>query len=320
MAADTLLVMQEDDNTHATYLTAMAETTQSHKDDNTHGTFFTAMTETPESHAPPKGPCDADKNERRRPIRSFVVIYTMIFFNGCCFTAVVPSVPFYLQVLNAPSSFLGWVISFYSVGQMMGSPAGGWLADKVSAKGLLTGSSICGLVSSVIYAVAPTYKWILLARLLTGISAGMEITTELAFIAKNTSTRARTAYLSSVSAVNMLGFFMGPSLAGLLSTWHGGSIFGLEVDEYTGPGWLLAIMFLVDICMVQGIFQDTQNPELVNSDEGTEQREQERPPPAVSLVLGLVFVQSTAMCAFSVLETITSPLVEDHFGWDVQDW
>jgi hypothetical protein len=33
------------------------------------------------------------------------------------FTAVVPSVPFYLQQLGAQPSFLGWVVSFYSLGQ-----------------------------------------------------------------------------------------------------------------------------------------------------------------------------------------------------------
>jgi hypothetical protein len=49
-----------------------------------------------------------DSLERQyNPLVSFVVVYTMIFFNGCCFTAVVPSVPFYLQELGAPPSFLG---------------------------------------------------------------------------------------------------------------------------------------------------------------------------------------------------------------------
>jgi hypothetical protein len=37
------------------------------------------------------------------------------------------------------------------------------------------------------------------------------------------------------------------------------------------------------------------------------------------LVLSLIFVQFTVMCGFSVLETITSPLVQDEFGWTVLD-
>mmetsp|Transcript_36855 Transcript_36855/g.68293 ORF Transcript_36855/g.68293 Transcript_36855/m.68293 type:complete len:217 (+) Transcript_36855:428-1078(+) len=114
-----------------------------------------------------------------RPLISFIVVYTMIFFNGCCFTAVVPSVPFYLEVLGAPPSFLGLVVSFYSVGQLIGSPVAGWLNDRVESKALLTLSSLIGLVSSTLYAAASNHWFILLSRLMTGISAGMEFTTEL---------------------------------------------------------------------------------------------------------------------------------------------
>jgi len=292
---------------------------QQEDDDDVHATTtnFAAMTDT-ESCSPKSlffkiFSCDA---ETRHPVRSFFVIYTMIFFNGCCFTAVVPSVPFYLEVLQAPPWFLGWVISFYSVGQMIGSPTGGWLADKISTKNLLIGSSVLGLLSSLIYSTAPTYMLILVARLLTGISAGMEISTELAYIAKNTSTKERTFYLGSVSAVNVLGFILGPVLAGLLSTVDAG-IFGLSINKYTGPGWLLTTMFLLNIGMLKGLFKDQQQ----NYHEGTVTLEQRPPrPPALPLVLGLIFVQFTIMCSWSVLETITSPLAEDYFGWDVEHW
>jgi MFS family permease len=277
-------------------------------EDDTRTTSFAVMTDT-ESHSP-KDSCDKEC----RPISSFIVIYTMIFFNGCCFTAVAPSVPFYLEVLNAPASFLGWVVSFYSLGQIIGSPSGGWLADKFSSKCLLTGTSALGFISSLIYSSAPAYMWILVSRFLTGISAGMEITIELAFIAKNTTKKERTVYMASVTAANVMGFILGPPLAGLLSTLDI-SIFGLVVDKYTGPGWLLAIMFIVDIGMVQGFFKDQ---ELVN--EGGTEKSEQRGPPALPLVLGLIFVQFTVMCAFSVLETITSPLAEDYFGWGVRDW
>ena len=149
------------------------------------------------------------QNEQKsRPWISFIVVYTMIFFNGCCFTAVVPSVPFYLQQLSAPPSFLGWVVSFYSLGQIFGSPLGGWLADRLSSRTLLTCSSTVGLLSSILYSVAPAYMLILLARLLTGISAGMEFSVELAFIAKGTTKKERTVFMASVTAVNVVGFIL----------------------------------------------------------------------------------------------------------------
>mmetsp|Transcript_1035 Transcript_1035/g.2079 ORF Transcript_1035/g.2079 Transcript_1035/m.2079 type:complete len:547 (+) Transcript_1035:232-1872(+) len=283
------------------------------------------------------------------PVVSFVIVYTMIFFNGCCFTAVVPSVPFYLQVLMAPPSFLGWVVSFYSLGQIFGSPLGGWMTSKLTSKNILTISSTIGFLSSTLYATAPVYMWILISRLFTGISAGMEFTTELTFIARNTTPQERTTFLASVTAVNVVGFIMGPALGTILATVDI-EIFGLKIDQYTGPGWLLAGMFLVDLVMVRGWFQDHELVIDANSDDEheTEQTkllgkeangktssyggtrdannnctsakifEGNKPPPSLSLVMTLIMVQFVIMCGFSVLETITSPLASDHFDWDVQ--
>ena len=46
--------------------------------------------------------------------------------------------------------------------------------------------------------------------------------------------------------------------------------------------------------------------------------ESDEPPPPLPLVLSLIFVQFSLMCGFSLLETVTSLLVADEFGWDVQ--
>lgn len=286
-----------------------------------------------------------------RPIISFIVIYTMIFFNGCCFTAVVPSVPFYLHYLGAPPTFLGLVVSAYSLGQIIGSPISGWLNDHLQSRTLLTLSSCIGLIASTFYATAPNQWYILLSRVMTGISAGMEFTTELAFIARNTTNEERTTYLASVSAVNILGFIMGPALTTVLSMLDF-EFMGFKVNEYTGPGWLLVMMFFIDVLMIRIIYEDSSVDDAEDSDESTawllenEEKEgmpsygavsndgeiehmengttkhkskQEPEPPSLFLVLGLIFTQFTLMCAWSVLETITSPLASDSFGWSVEE-
>jgi len=311
-----------------------------------------------------------DKPSARAPHRyicSFVVIYTMIFFNGCCFTAVAPSVPFYLQFLMAPPAFLGWVVSFYSLGQIFGSPIAGWLSNDISSKSLLTISSILGLVSSVLYAVAPGYVFVLFSRLMTGISAGMEFTTELTTIANSTTVIERTRYLASVTACNVVGFIMGPALGTGLAILdlH---VLGLTIDQNTGPGWLLAAMFLVDLIMLQLFFKEpavaeydsskaaepSEQTELLRNKEQSDasyggvnfsmKRMQENtqecanvsasggrhkdakgyggarePPPSLFLILTLIFVQFSLMCGFSLLETITSPLVQDEFAWTLRN-
>ncbi|KAL7531068.1 hypothetical protein ACHAWF_003616 [Thalassiosira exigua] len=299
----------------------------------------------------------AHEKESESHAISFAVVYTMIFFNGCCFTAVVPSVPFYLRVLGAPPSFLGLVVSFYSLGQIVGSPAAGRLSDVLPSKTLLTLSSCLGLVASTLYAAAPTHWFVLASRFATGVSAGMEFTTELAFIARHTAEEERTAYLASVTAVNVLGFIMGPALTTLLSALEF-TFMGLEINQFTGPGWLLVLMFVADLLMVRFLFERGEGEDegtevaeestfsgLLEDDDGegatsygaveneaSNEEEAERmesgtePPPereiespSPTLVLSLIFVQFTVMCAWSVLETITSPLACDSFGWKVHE-
>ena len=126
---------------------------------------------------------------------------------------------------------------------------------------------------------------------------------------------------------------------------------------YTGPGWLLVLMFLVDIVMVQTLFRDSANEVNLNdvTNGGEEERKlikkksyggvtngdtctskrrdtfkdnplsissktgaEEDEPPSPRMVASLIFVQFTAMCSWSVLETITSPVASTEFGWNVQ--
>ena len=64
-------------------------------------------------------------------------------------------------------------VSFYSLGQIVGSPIAGWLNDRVESRTLLTFSSFLGIVASTFYAAALNPWFILASRVMTGVSAGM---------------------------------------------------------------------------------------------------------------------------------------------------
>ncbi|KAL3912244.1 MAG: hypothetical protein SGILL_006960 [Bacillariaceae sp.] len=178
----------------------------------------------------------------------------------------------------------------------------------------------------------------------------MEFSTELTFIAQNTTANERTAFLATVTAVNVAGFIMGPALGTLLS-FLDIVILGYAVDQYNGPGWLLATMFIVDLILVRGLFEDGEEEEnnieyqtqisekirLLNNGEkeahdisygatstdlnrlegAINSAGEEEAPPSLTLVLSLIVIQFILMSGWSVLETITSPLAQEHFNWDV---
>jgi len=64
----------------------------------------------------------------------------------------------------------------------------------------------------------------------------------------------------------------------------------------------------------------SEEEEIEHIESGTKPAASQEPaPPSLTLVLSLIFIQFTVMCAWSVLETITSPLAFDSFGWSVQE-
>ncbi|KAK1749008.1 MFS transporter [Skeletonema marinoi] len=288
-----------------------------------------------------KRPTAEKVTSRRRHIESFIVVYTMIFFNGCegCFTAVVPSIPFYLQQLAAPPSFMGLVVSAYSLGQIIGSACiAGWSNDKFDSKTLLTLTSMSGIVATLFYVITANHWYVLFSRWLTGVSAGWEFTTEpeLAFISSNTSAKERTVFLSSVTAVNLLGFIIGPALSTLLSMLNF-EFMGLAINEYTGPGWLLVVLFVVDLILVRVFFSSSLSEEhsqlLINgknenqygtivdeeSDRVESQVIREQRLPSLRVMGSLIFIQFSLMCCWSQLETIASLLAGDSFGWHIHE-
>lgn len=238
---------------------------------------------------------------------------------------------------------MGLVVSAYSVGQIIGSTGiAGWLNDKLDSKTLLTLTSTSGIVATLFYVIGANHWFVLLSRWLTGISAGWELTTVLAFIASNTSTKERTVFLSSVTAVNLVGFILGPALSTLLSMLDF-EFMGLEINEYTGPGWLLVVLFVVDLTMIRVFFEESSTTSslseehskllldgengkhygTIDADKEIDRVERqvvtEHRLPSLLVVCGLVFIQFSLMCVWSVMETIASILAGDAFGWHIHE-
>lgn len=232
------------------------------------------------------------------------------------------------------------MVSAYSVGQIVGSTCiASYLNDKLGGRTLLTLTSMSGVVATLFYVIGANHWFVLISRWLTGVSAGWEFTTELAYISSNTSAKERTVFLSSVTAVNLVGFILGPALSTLLSMVDF-EIMGLEINEYTGPGWLLVVLFVVDLIMVRVFFEESSTSSLseehsvlvngeseknygTNVDKESDRVESqvvvEQRLPSLLVVGSLIFIQFSIMCVWSVLETIASLLAGDSFGWHIHE-
>ena len=121
--------------------------------------------------------------------------------------------------VNQASTYGAILLSVFAVTQFLFAPVIGNLSDKFGRRPVLLLSLFGFGIDYVILALAPTYGWLFVGRVIAGIT-GASFTTATAYIADvspEETTRAKNFGL--VGAAFGLGFVLGPALGALLATW-----------------------------------------------------------------------------------------------------
>src|SRR5688572_31120548 len=92
---------------------------------------------------------------------------------------ILPLLPFYAQELHASPFEIGLLFSSYSLAQLLFAPLLGRLSDRVGRRPVLLASIAGGAASYLLFALAPTYGVLLLARTLSGLAAADRKSTRL---------------------------------------------------------------------------------------------------------------------------------------------
>ncbi len=150
----------------------------------------------------------------KQPLTPRLLIFLTVFVDLLGFGIIIPILgPIGAEYL--PPELAGRAVALlmasFSVLQMVCSPFWGRLSDKYGRRPILL-LSLCGSTASyVIFALAPSFGWILLSRMLAGFF-GANITTAMAYIADITPDRDRTAGMGLIGMAFGLGFALGPVL------------------------------------------------------------------------------------------------------------
>ncbi|XP_051522436.1 major facilitator superfamily domain-containing protein 8 isoform X6 [Myxocyprinus asiaticus] len=199
---------------------------------------------------------DADRS-RWRSIR---VMYFTMFLSSIGFTIVITSIWPYLKKIDnsADSSFLGWVVAAYSLGQMVASPLFGLWSNHRPQREPLVCSIFINISANIYYTyvyLSPSHKKIhmLLARTFVGIGAG-NVAVVRSYVAGATSLKERTSAMANMSACQALGIILGPALQAALSfigeTGIRVNAILLQVNMYTAPALLAACFGVINILLV----------------------------------------------------------------------
>jgi len=118
--------------------------------------------------------------------------------------------------INEASQYGAWLLSVYAITQFVFAPVIGNLSDKFGRRPVLLSSLLGFGIDYIILALAPSYGWLFIGRIIAGIT-GASFTTATAYIADVSTAETRAKNFGMVGAAFGLGFVIGPALGGMLA-------------------------------------------------------------------------------------------------------
>ncbi|HQW84305.1 MAG TPA: TCR/Tet family MFS transporter, partial [Ferruginibacter sp.] len=148
----------------------------------------------------------------------FIFITLLIDVVG--FGIIIPVMPTLISQLKgvdiSTASTYGSLLMFaYALVQFICAPIIGNLSDKFGRRPVLLFSLFCFGIDYLFLALAPTYGWLFVGRIIAGIS-GASMTTGAAYIADISTPENRAKNFGMIGAAFGLGFIIGPMIGGLL--------------------------------------------------------------------------------------------------------
>ncbi len=134
---------------------------------------------------------------------------------------IIPLFPIYVSQKGATNFELGLIVSGFTISQFLVQPFFGGLSDRWGRKPFIVGGLACYGVVTYLYIFANDLYHIFLVRLLHGVGAGMMWPALAAYIVDHSPTERRGESMGLLSAVEMLGFAIGPFLGGILFSLGG---------------------------------------------------------------------------------------------------
>jgi DHA1 family multidrug resistance protein-like MFS transporter len=159
------------------------------------------------------------------------------------YAMVMPIMPFLIERMGAGGQELGWLVSTYSLMQLVCAPLWGKLSDRIGRKPVIA-IGVLGYAAALLFFGLATEFWMLfLARTLSGILSSAAMPTSMAYIGDNTTEGERSFGMGQLGAAMGAGVIAGPLLGGLLSADS------LSLPFFVGAG-LAAVSFLLILLLL----------------------------------------------------------------------
>ena len=255
--------------------------------------------------------------------RARLTVFLTILLDLIGFGMILPLLPFYAQELHASPFEIGLLFSSYSLAQLLFAPLLGRLSDRVGRRPVLLASIAGGAASYLLFALAPNYGMLLLARTLSGLAAANYAIAQ-AYMADVSPPEERSKAMGLVGAAFGLGFVLGPALGGLLAqagTWSG--ISGMGGMGHRIVPLTAAALSGINLTIALFGLPESLSPELRRGAAArggswlglSDLRTVARGGP----LRGLMVLFFLVMFCFSIMETTLALFCQERFGFGVRE-
>jgi DHA1 family tetracycline resistance protein-like MFS transporter len=153
--------------------------------------------------------------------KSILFIFLTVLVDVIGLAVIIPVMPKLIEEImgadvSEASKYGSWLMFSYAIMQFIFSPIMGSLSDRYGRRPILLLSLLGMCLNYALMIYAPTFGWLFLGRLLSGIS-GASITTANAYIADVSAPEKRTQNFGLIGVAFGLGFIVGPLIGGLVA-------------------------------------------------------------------------------------------------------
>lgn len=149
--------------------------------------------------------------------RALATVWFTLFLDLVAFGLIIPVLPFYAEHFGAAAWMVTLLSTVFSLAQFVMSPVLGRLSDRHGRRRIML-ISIAGSTSALLLLGLATSLWmVFLARLLNG-ACNANVSTAHAYVADRVAPADRARYMGMMGSAIGIGFIVGPSIGGLLST------------------------------------------------------------------------------------------------------
>jgi len=176
--------------------------------------------------------------------RPFIVVWLALFITMVGITMVSPLLPVFAREMGASGIWLGLAFSGFAISQIPLMLVIGRLADRFGKRKFLWSGLLIFAFAAAGYFWSPTYKELVVFRILSGIGSAFVLPTAYAYIGELAPAGHEGRYMGLFNIAMVMGFGIGPMLGGVIHDNLGMDATFISMSILSGLGFLVAFFLL----------------------------------------------------------------------------